>query len=114
MHALTALWGWACNILHGVPRGSKYKESIGATEDRFGERSLTTGYHNQLKILTQDNGESLQKFATTIEQLTHHAFPALHEDHVLRGACYAFGNGIRDQGIRHSTGTSERSKGWKS
>jgi hypothetical protein len=42
----------------------------------------------------------LQESATTIEQLTHHAFPALHEDHILKGPGKSFGDGIRDRGIK--------------
>jgi hypothetical protein len=48
-------------------------------------RHRAAGYHSQLKTWTKDNGESLQESASTIEQLTHHAFPAVHEDHVLKG-----------------------------
>jgi hypothetical protein len=36
-------------------------------------------------IRTQHIGESLQESVTTVEQLTHRAFPALHENHVCRG-----------------------------
>jgi hypothetical protein len=32
-HVLTALQGWACNVLHGAPKGATYKETIRATED---------------------------------------------------------------------------------
>jgi hypothetical protein len=44
----------------------------------------------------QPIGEPLQVFATVIEHLTHHAFPALHEDHVCMGAGKAFVGGIRE------------------
>jgi hypothetical protein len=43
---------------------------------------------------------SLQGFATTIEQLTYRVFPALHENHFRRGLGKAFGDGIRDLGIK--------------
>jgi hypothetical protein len=40
------------------------------------------------KILTN----SLQEFATGIEQVTHHVFPSQHEDHIHRGPGKAFHN----------------------
>jgi hypothetical protein len=38
--------------------------------------------------------------ATGIEQVAHHAFPALHKDHVRRRARKSFGNGMRHRGIK--------------
>jgi hypothetical protein len=49
---------------------------------------------------TQNDGEPLQEVPTAIEQTTHHAFPALHEDHVSRIMAKAFTDGIRERGIR--------------
>jgi hypothetical protein len=77
-----------------------YKETIRVTEDWFGDQHLVASYRNPLRTRTQLIGEPLWEFATAIEQLTHHAFPALHEDHIYRGAGKAFSNGIRDQGIK--------------
>jgi hypothetical protein len=37
---------------------------------------------------------------TAVEQFTHRAFPALHENHVCRGPVNAFGNRKRDRGIK--------------
>jgi hypothetical protein len=72
VHLLTALQDQAaCDVLHEAPKEATYKETIGATEDRFGNRPLAVGSRNQLKVRTQDDGESLQKFATAIEQLTN-------------------------------------------
>jgi hypothetical protein len=88
------------DVLHEVPKGVMYEENIGATEDRFGNQQLAVGCHSQLKIWIQDDGGSLRKFATTIEQLLHHAFPALHKDHIHTGPGRASINGIRDQGIK--------------
>jgi hypothetical protein len=50
--------------------------------------------------VTQIIGGSLHEFISTIKQLTYHAFPALHKDHVHRGSCRAFDSGIRDQYIK--------------
>jgi hypothetical protein len=59
-------------------------------------------------MLIQDDIESLQEFSTTVKQLTHCAFPALHEDHVLRGACKVFGKGMSDKGIKSSKARKEQ------
>jgi hypothetical protein len=79
MHVLTTLQGWASDVMYGDPKGATYEESIGATEDQFGYQHLAVGCCSKLKTWPQDSGESLQKFTTAIEQLTHCAFPALHE-----------------------------------
>jgi hypothetical protein len=51
----------------------------------------------QLKTWTQDNGESLQEFATDNEQLTHCAFPPpLRKDHICRGPGKVFSSCISD------------------
>jgi hypothetical protein len=81
MHVLTASQGQASAVLSRDPKVT-YKETIGALEDQFWDHQLDTGYRNQLKTQTQDEGQPLQEFATTIEQLTHCAFPALQEDHI--------------------------------
>jgi hypothetical protein len=52
-----------------------------------------------MKTWTQGNSESLQEVATAIKQMTHHAFPALHEDHVRRGG-KSFIDGIREKSIK--------------
>jgi hypothetical protein len=39
-------------------------------------------------------------YATAIEQVIHRASLALHKEHVRRGTHKAFGNGIRDRGIK--------------
>jgi hypothetical protein len=85
-----------------VLKGVTYEETVRALDDRFGDKCLAAGCRNQLETWTQIIGGSLQEFATTVKELTHHAFPALHMDHVHRGPCRAFGNDIRDQGINSS------------
>jgi hypothetical protein len=97
---LTALQGQVSKVLHGVHKGVTYEEIVGATDDQFGDQHLAIGYHSQLKTKTQDKGEPLQEFATTVEELTHHAIPALHENYICRGPGKAFGNGIRGRGIK--------------
>jgi hypothetical protein len=74
-----------------------YEETNGALEVWFGDQHLATGYHNQLKTQIQDSGEPLQEFATTIKQLTHFAFPAVHKDHVPRGTGKVFLNSIGER-----------------
>jgi hypothetical protein len=49
-------------------------------------------------------GRSLQHSGTTIEQLTDHDFPALHEDHVRREVCMVFVEGISRP--KHKSGTT--------
>jgi hypothetical protein len=97
---LTAVQGRASDVLHGVPKDATYEGTVGATEDRFADQHLAVESRSQVKTRTQDSGESLQEFSTAIEQLTHHAFPALHKDHVCRGTGKAFCNGIRDRAVK--------------
>jgi hypothetical protein len=52
------------------------KENVRPTEDRFWNLQLAGGYCNQQKTQTKDNDGSPQEFASAIEQVTHHAFPA--------------------------------------
>lgn len=96
MHLLPALEGQASSVLHQVPKGMMYKETIRVLEDQFWKQNLVAAYQTQLETRTQIIYEPLQEFATTIEQLTHHAFPTLYEDHVLKGAGRAFVDGIRE------------------
>jgi hypothetical protein len=74
---LTAPHDQAPDILHEDPEGATYEETIGATEDRFGDQSLAVGYHNQLKTRTQNDDGFLQDVSTA-----HCAFPVLYEGHV--------------------------------
>jgi hypothetical protein len=95
---LAALQDYA-SVLHEVPKGVTYEENIGAL-DRFGDRNLGVGYRNQMKTWSQGNSESLQEISTAGEQMTHHAFPALHEDHIHRGTGKAFIDSIREQSMK--------------
>jgi hypothetical protein len=51
------------------------EETIGATEDWFGDQNLAVGYSSQRKTRTQDDGGPLQEAATAIEPVTQRAFP---------------------------------------
>jgi hypothetical protein len=83
-YVITVLQGRATDVLHRVPKGATYEETFEALEDCFGDQHLATVYRSQLKARTQDVGEPLQEFATTVEQLSHHAYPTLPEDHIRR------------------------------
>lgn len=61
---------------------------------------MAVGYFSTLKAWPQDSGQSLQEFATAIEQLTHCAFPALHEDHFHRGPGRAFSDGMGVEALK--------------
>jgi hypothetical protein len=76
-----------------------HEEKIQATEDRFGDRHLAVVWCGQLKTWTQDNGEPLQEVATAIEQMTHHAIPALPKNRGHGGLGGASGNGMMDRGM---------------
>jgi hypothetical protein len=95
---LGALQDSASGVLHEVPEGMMYKENIRAL-DQFGDRHLSVGYHSRMKTWTQGNSESLQDISTAIKQMTHHAFPALHESDIHRGTGKAFIDGISEQSI---------------
>jgi hypothetical protein len=99
-YLIAALQGWACDVLHGVPRGATYEEAIEALEDRFGDQHLAAAYRSQLKARTQKAGESQQEFAIAIEQLAHRAYLALPEDHVRRKAGKAFVHGVEDPDVK--------------
>jgi hypothetical protein len=46
--------------------------------------------------MTQLTGEPLQEFSTTLKQMTHCAFPPLHEDSIHRGTGKASVYGVRE------------------
>jgi hypothetical protein len=52
------------------------------------------------KTRTQRVGESLQEFATVIEQLVYRAYLALPEDHKRREVGKAFAGGVGDHDIK--------------
>jgi hypothetical protein len=46
MHLITTLQGCAANVLHGIPKGVMYEETLDAKGDRFWDQHLATTYHN--------------------------------------------------------------------
>jgi hypothetical protein len=100
IYLITAMQGHATHELHGVLKKATYEETLGALEDRFGDQHLAAAYRSQLKSRTQGVGESLQEFATAIEQLAHCAYPALPENHIRREAGKAFENVVQDPAIK--------------
>jgi hypothetical protein len=96
-YIITALQGRATDVIHGVPKGATYEETLEALEDHFEDHHQAAGYRSQLKTRTQGVGDSLQEFTTAVEQLAHHSYPALLEDHVRRKAGR---QGVRRRGRR--------------
>jgi hypothetical protein len=76
-YLVTALQGRATDVLHGVPKGTIYDETLEALEDRFEEKDLAVAYRSQLKTRTQAVGEPSQEFERALERLGHPAYPAL-------------------------------------
>jgi hypothetical protein len=89
-YLITALKGRAPDVLYGIPTSTTYEETLQALEDRFGNQHFSAAYRCQLTSRTQKAGESLQDFATAIEQLAHRAYPTLPEDHIRSEAGRAF------------------------
>lgn len=81
MHMLTTPKDWASDVLHEVPKEVTYKKTTEALVDCFGDQLLVTAYHSQLKTRIQSVGKSLQELATAVEEFTHHALPALRDNH---------------------------------
>jgi hypothetical protein len=70
-------------MLHGVPKGMTYDETLQTMEDCFGDQHWAAAYCSQLKTRTQGVRESLLEFFTTVEQLAHHTNLALPKDHIM-------------------------------
>jgi DNA gyrase/topoisomerase IV subunit A len=95
-YLITALKGRAADVLYGIPTSTTYEETLQALEDCFGDHHFSAAYRCQLTTRTQKAGESLQDFATAIEQLAHRAYPILPEDHIRRKAGRVFAYGVKD------------------
>jgi hypothetical protein len=102
MYLITSLQGQATDMLHGILKSATYGETLQALEERFGDQHFAAAFRSQLKTRTQKAGESLQNFATAIEQLAHRTYPTLPEDHIRREAGKAFADGVEDQDIKIS------------
>jgi hypothetical protein len=95
-YLITALQGWATDMLHGVPKSTAYEETWRSTS----ETSTLPPRISQLKTRTQGVTESSQEFTTAIEQLAHSTYPTLPEDHIRREAGKAFTDRIEDPDIK--------------
>jgi hypothetical protein len=74
-YLITSLKGRAADVLYGIPTSTTYMETLQALEDRFGDQNFSAAYRCQLTSRTQKARESLQDFATAIEQLDHGPTP---------------------------------------
>jgi hypothetical protein len=99
-YLITALKGRAADVLRGIPTSATYEDTLQALEDRFGDQHFAAAYRCQLTTRTQKAGESLQDFATAIEQLAHRAYPTLPEEPIRREAGKGFSYGVRDPDIK--------------
>jgi hypothetical protein len=96
-YLIDTLQGWATVVLHGVLKGATYEEILEALDDHFGDQYLAAMYCSQLQTRTHGVGESMQEFATAIEQL---AYPTVPEDHIRMEVGKVFANGIEDTTIK--------------
>jgi hypothetical protein len=87
-------------VLYGIPTNAAYEETLQVLEHRFGDKHFAAAFRSQLKTRTQIAGESLQDFATAIEQLAHRAYPTPPEDHIRREVGKTFADGVEDHKIR--------------
>jgi hypothetical protein len=74
--------GWGLRCANGVSKGAIFENILDPLNDHFEDQHLTAFCRSQLKTKTQYVGESLQEFATAVQQRAHRAYPALPEDHV--------------------------------
>jgi hypothetical protein len=77
IHFITVLQDRATDVLHGVPIGAIYKETLETWENLFVNQHLAAAYRSQLKIRTQGVRVSLQEFTTAVEEHPHRAYPAV-------------------------------------
>jgi hypothetical protein len=99
-YLIIALQSQATNVLHSIPKGATYEETLKALDDCFGDQHIAAAYCSQLKARTRKARKSLQEVATAIEQLAHHGYPTLPEDHIRREAGKAFMDTVEDPDIK--------------
>jgi hypothetical protein len=99
-YLITALEDRATDVLHGISKGATYEEILQALENCLKEELFASAYCSQLKVRTQKAGESLQDFATAIQQLARRTYPASPEEHIRREAGKAFVESIQDYEIK--------------
>jgi hypothetical protein len=84
--------------LQRVPKGATDQETIGTTEDRYGDQRLAIRRHRQQKKRAQGNGGPRQKFAAVRGWFTRRAIPAMRKGHAHRGPGKTCRSGIRVPG----------------
>jgi cell fate (sporulation/competence/biofilm development) regulator YmcA (YheA/YmcA/DUF963 family) len=84
MHVIMAQQVRPFDVLHGDRKIATNEETIGALEDRFGDKQLVAQYRNQLKTRNQILSVFVHEFISVIKVFTNRAIPALHEDHFCR------------------------------
>jgi hypothetical protein len=82
-------------------------ETIGALEDRYGDRRLALGRFRQPKKRTQDDGGSRKKLAAARRRVTYHTVPARRKGRGLKGPTVEkrleCNSGIRNRGGSYAT-----------
>jgi hypothetical protein len=68
-----------------IPKEEAAVESIGALEDRYGDRHLAVGHRRQPKKRTQGDSGSRQKLVAARGWLTRRAIPAPRKGHGRQG-----------------------------
>jgi hypothetical protein len=97
---ITALEGRARNMLNWISKGATYEEVLQALEYCFGEELFAAAYRSQLKVRTQKARQSLQDFATAIQQLARRSYPASPEEHLRRKVGKTFVEDIEEYEIK--------------
>jgi hypothetical protein len=92
----------------GVPEGATDQETIGATEDQYGDQRLAIGCHRRPKKHAQGNDGPQQKFAAIRGQFTHHTVPAIRKGRLRKGPGKKCHSGIRVPGRT----LDSRMEGW--
>jgi hypothetical protein len=98
-YLITALKGWAADVLYGIQTNATYEETLQALEGPFGDQNFAAAFCSQPKPRSQRAGESLQDFATAVEQFAHRTYPTLHKDHIRREAGKTFAAEAEDHEI---------------
>jgi hypothetical protein len=94
----------------GARRATRHSDKHNIRGHTSGDQHFAAADRCQL-TRTQKAGESLQDFATAIEQLAHRAYSTLSEDHIRREAGKAFSYGVQDGGRAPTKGRRVASEG---
>jgi hypothetical protein len=89
----------AGHILHGILTRVTYNNVIEFLENSYSDHHLEAAFNSQLKRRNQLVGESLEEFATTTNQLVHHAHIQLPKHLISKDATRAFTNRVKEQDI---------------